>query len=58
MATQTILTLNAEKKHSVRYDYKGEDYTMSLYVPKDHPSIAEYKTGEYPAKLGLELIAS
>ena len=38
----TILEFTDEKKHSVRYDYNGKDFRMTVYVPKGHPVLAKW----------------
>ena len=49
----TILEFTDEKKHSVRYDYNGKDFHMTVYVPKAHPVL---KAGiPWPKTLKLEL---
>ena len=54
----TILTLTAEKKHSVRYDHDGKDFKMSIYVPKAHPVFKDLVKSEidpWPQSLNMEL---
>ena len=50
----TTLQFTAEKKHSVRYDHEGEDFKMSIYVPKMHPVLANVAP-QWPQVLVLEL---
>jgi len=49
----TKLTFTDEKKHSVRYDYEGKDFRMTVYVPKAHPIMEPSKP--WPRVLELEL---